>query len=202
MANKLRLSELRACRGTCGAAGRTFDARALLALRAAAVFAPVVTAGTLRRLADAARGGAPHAALAEWLAAIVLRDAPPPLGGALRGVRPLLLGADDGTRWLSAADDPEYPAALAALPDAVPAPTTALVDAALRSVLGAPLPAAFSALTAREIVLGRAAAGSAPPVRGILSGDAPFALAFRHDDLDLYIRERYALAIRAAMSSV
>ncbi len=95
---------------------------------------------------------------------------------------PALLRSEEqaqAARWASLVGAPGYDAALAALPDAVPTATTALVDSALRRALGAPLPPAFAVLTVRQIVL------------GILSGD-PFVLACAHDDLGLYVTGKYA----------
>ena len=139
--------------------------------------------------------------LAEWLSALYFRDGPRPHGGAVRGVCPLLLGADEGNRWRSLVDDPAYAAALAALPNKVPAATTALVDATLRSALGIGLPDTFASLTVREIALGRPAQGNTPAICGVLSSSAAVSLACRHDDLDLYIRNRFAVTIRALVDS-
>jgi hypothetical protein len=80
-------------------------------------------------------------------------------------------------RWRNLSTAPEYVALLAALPDAVPAATMALVDAAMRRCCGVPLPAAFASLTVRQIMLGRAAdaATGAAAVTGVLEGE-PFVL--------------------------
>ena len=62
----------------------------------------------------------------------------------------------------------------------------------------APLSARCAALTVREIVTGRSADGRAAAVAGILDGGggaAPFVLACAHDDLGLYIRDRYAATL-------
>ena len=186
-------------------AGRPFDVELLAAVRSARAFAPVVTLSSLQRLAGAAAAGAAaDTSLAEWLAALYFRDAEElPRPRPVRIIHPLLVGQLEApptrerahSHWLSLRDDPAYAAALAALPDAVPAATVAMLDAALRRTAGAQLPPRFAALTVRQIVCGCDDA-QAPCGRlaGILSG-APFALACSEDDLGLYIGRRYAPAL-------
>jgi hypothetical protein len=185
--DKLTLCGLRVFKDVDGRmAGRPFDEELLLAVRSAAVFAPVLALPSLQRMAGAATSAQPDTSLAEWLAALYFRDASKHRGCALL-IHPLLVGPAlprseeqaQTARWASLVGAPGYDAALAALPDAVPTATTALVDSALRRALGAPLPPAFAALTVRQIVL------------GILSGD-PFVLACAHDDLGLYVTGKYA----------
>jgi hypothetical protein len=203
--DKLRLSGLRVFKDVDGAmTGRPFDVELLLAVRSARAFAPVVTLASLQRMAGVAASAEPDTSLAEWLAALYFRDAHEEACGEKGGARPvqlihpLLVGAllppRDGypARWSSLAAEPAYAAALAALPDAVPAATVAMVDGALRRALGRPLPPRFARLTVRDIVLGRVE----PPLVGILSG-SPFALECADEDLGLYIRGRFASALLA-----
>jgi hypothetical protein len=212
--DKLRLAGLRVFKDVDahGAlAGRPFDVELLAAVRAAPVFAPVVTLASLQRLAGAAAAGAAaDTSLAEWLAALYFRDAEElPRPRPVRLIHPLLVGQlvapparerEGGAhRWLNLRDDPAYAAALAALPNAVPTATVALVDSALRRAAppaGAPLPRRFALLTVRQIVCGCDDAAHAPcgRVDGILSG-APFALECAEGDLGLYIAGRYAPAL-------
>ena len=171
--------------------GRPFHER-LSALRAAAVFAPIITLPGLQALAaDAA-----DAVLAEWLLAVYFTHERP-RGAGVQLIHPLLVGAevaDAGRcRWLSLLDDPACAAALAALPDAVPVATVALADASLRAVGAAPLPRRFASRTVRQIVLG------CEELRGVMSG-APFALACAEEDLGLYITRGYAAPILALLN--
>jgi hypothetical protein len=201
--DKLRLAGLRVfVRDADGAMARwPFDVgQLLLAVRSAPVFAPVVTLESLQRLAGAATAAEPDASLAEWLAALYFRDAEQAQNRCVRLIHPLLVGklvppTHEGAsaQWLNLKDDPAYAQALAALPDAVPAATVALVDAALRRTAGAPLPARFAQLTVRQIVCG---CDEPPPRRlaGVLSGE-PFALECAQADLDLHIGGRYAPAL-------
>jgi hypothetical protein len=208
--DKLKLCGLRVFKDVDGAmAGRPFDVELLRAVRSARAFAPVVSLSSLQRMTDAASSDVPDTSLAEWLAALYFRDADEeaaalePLEDGARPVRgliihPLLVGtlvpASTGSlaRWTSLAADPAYASALAALPSAIPTSTIAWVDGALRKELGLPLPPRFACLTVRDIVLGR----DAPPLAGILSG-VPFALECADQDLGLYIRGKYALALLA-----
>jgi hypothetical protein len=169
------------------------------AVRCAPVFMPIISLHSLARMAAAAgTAAAADVPLAECLAALCCRDA----DGAVRLVHPLLASAEltpsaCGKRkhWCSLADDPAYAAALAALPDEVPAATVALVDASFRAALGRPLPARFACLTLRQILLGRTAAtgggaGDEDNVLGMLSGQ-PFALNCAEGDFSLYITRRF-----------
>ena len=195
LCDKLRLAGVRAFKDVDGhLAGRPFDVELLLAVRAAPVFLPLVTLPSLQRMARASAPGAPpDTSLAEWLAALVFRDEE---GPGARRIRPLLAGPlreQQGSlpaRWDNLADDPAYAAALAAMPDVLPAATVALVDGAMRRALGRPLPARFAALSVRDIVC-----GGASGIDGVLStrdgGAAPFALACETDALGLLLSLRY-----------
>jgi hypothetical protein len=157
-------------------------------------------------MAGAATSAEPDTSLAEWLAALYFRDAEEETADdgtrPVRLIHPLLVGQlapptreRTPARWLNLKDDPAYAAALAALPDAVPAATVALVDSALRRTAGAPLPPRFAALTVRQIVCGcDDAHAPCGRVAGVLSG-APFALECADDDLGLYIRGKFAPAL-------
>ena len=180
--DKLRLAGLRVFKDVDGfLAGQPFDAQLVRIMRAAPVFAPVVTLASLQRLGGAATQR--DAFLAELLAALCLHDA-----GEVCLIHPLLVGRETDGGWASLLEDPAYEAALAALPHTASAATVSLVDSALRSAGAAPMPAHIAALTVREVLLGRAAA---PAVAGVLGG-APFALACSAADLDLHISRQYA----------
>ena len=189
--DKLRLSGLRVFKDVAGSlAGRPFDAELICVMRAAPVFAPVITLASIERLSAAA--SQPDAFLAELLVALWLRDD----GDTL--IHPLLVGSETEAGWASLFDDPGYNAALAALPDAASAATVALVDSALRSAGAAPMPPHIATMTVREVLLGRAAVqGGRPAVAGVLSS-ASFALACAMPDLDLYIMRQYMPPMRDA----
>ena len=189
--DKLRLAGLRVFKDVAGSlASRPFDAELIRAMRAAPVFAPVITLASIQQLATAS--SQPDAFLAELLLALWLRDD----GDTL--IHPLLVGTETEAGWASLFDDPGYAAALAALPDTASAATVALVDSALRSADAAPMPPHIATLTVREALLGRAEVHGGPPaVVGLLSS-APFALACAMPDLDLYIMRQYMPPIRDA----
>jgi hypothetical protein len=183
--DKLRLRGLRVFKDVDGfMAGRPFDAALMCAVRSAPVFAPVVTLASLRRLAAAVDANTVDTSLAEYIAALYCRD----VERSVARIEPLLAGpevplrathAASGAapqRWCALTHEPEYATLLAALPDAVPVATMALVDAALRTARGVALPPAFASLTVRQVLLGRDGNGVHPPVVGVLSGE-PFELA-------------------------
>ena len=194
--DKLRLCGLRVYKDVAGRlAGLPFGSERVTALRAAPVFAPVITLGSLRRMVAAAAPGADaDTTLGECLSALYLRST-----GDVRLVHPLLAGEPPpepepgcrpcGEQNMPLVDQRAYADALAALPDAVPAATNAAVSAALLSAFGVSLPAAFAELTVRDIICGRQGAA---PMAGVLSGPTLFSLRGRRDDLELYIRDRYA----------
>ena len=185
--DKLRLSGLRVFKDVNGSlAGKPFDAELIRAMRAAPVFAPLITLASIQQLGAAATQ--PDVFLAELLVAMWLRDE----GDTL--IHPMLVGAETEAGWASLFDEPCYDATLAALPDVASAATVALVDSALRRSSSGPLPPHIAALTVREVLLGRAAA---PAVVGVLSS-APFTLACALPDLDLYIRRQYMPPIKEA----
>jgi hypothetical protein len=186
--DKLRLRGLRVFKDVDGfMAGRPFDAALMCAVHSAPVFAPLVTLASLRRLAAAVDANAADTSLAEYVAALYCRD----VERSVARVEPLLAGpevplraaaraasgaAAPPQRWCALTQEPEYGALLAALPDAVPVATMALVDAALRTARGVALPPAFASLTVRQVLLGRDGSGVHPAVVGALAGE-PFELA-------------------------
>ena len=179
--DKLRLSGLRVFKDVDGfLAGQPFDAQLVRIMRAAPVFAPVITLASLQRFAAAATQC--DVFLAELLVALRLRDS-----GDVSLICPLLVGPETDAGWTSLLEAPGYKAALAALPVAASAATVALVDSALHRAGAAPLPPHIAALSVREVLLGSAAA---PAATGVLS--APFALACATSDLGLYISRQYA----------
>ena len=187
--DKLRLTGLRVIKDVDGAlAGKPFDAELLRTMRSVPVFAPVITLPSLQRLGSAAVEA--DAFLAELLTALYLRDS-----GELCLIHPLLVGRDSGEGWGNLLNDAAYHAAIAALPDAAPAATVALVQSTLRSAGLVLLPAHLATLTVREVLLGRAAA---PAVAGVL-GDAPFTLSCAYVDLGLYLSRGYTPAIWQAL---
>jgi hypothetical protein len=191
--DKLRLCGLRVFKDAEGRlAGTQFSAELVRTVRCAPVFAPLVTLGSLQRLAGAAEADAQvDACLAEWLAALHFRAA-----GGVRLIHPLLAGEPPPAQASAAVssslhhrfesslsqNDPRYAAALAALPDAAPAATVRAVSAALRAIGDAPLTPEEAAMSVRDIVAGAA---------GVLAGPV-LALDCAPEDLGLYIRSRYA----------
>ena len=206
---KLRLAGMRVCVAPL-AADAALDAGVLRALRAAHVFAPLVTLPLLQRIARAAAAGEADAVLASWLAALHCHDGAAATTTHLLAIRPLLVGSTlpdaSPPQWSNLLLEPAYARLLAALPDTAPAASAAALDAALRQIGAALLPARFAALTAREIVLGRAAGGSGGAAGdveamrdgGVLSdsGEPLFTLACAHEDLGLYLRDRYVKVLR------
>ena len=202
---KLRLADLPvfvatlAAAETSAAVAAALDAGVLHALRAAPVFAPLVTLPLLRRIVRAAAAGQADAVLASWLAALQRRDD----AGAADArpvliIRPLLVGsmlADAmQPQWGNLQLEPEYTRLLALLPDTVPAPSVAALEAALQRAGAPPLSPRLAALTVREIVVG---AGDNSSAGGILgASSASFALACSQQDLGLYLRDRYVRALR------
>ena len=194
--DKLRLCGLRVFRDQEGRmAGLPFGPELVVALRAAPVFAPVITLSSLQRMAAAAAPGADtDTSLGECLTALYLRWT-----GDVRLIHPLLAGEPpqepepgcpaDVEQCVPLVDQRAYADALAALPEAVPVATQEAVSAALVSAFGVGLPAAFAELTVRDIMCGRQGGGAAGS--GVLSG-ALFSVSGRRDDMGLYIRDRYA----------
>ena len=167
-----------------------------MALRAAPVFAPVITLSSLRRMAGAAAPGADaDTSLGECLAALYLRST-----GDVRLIHPLLAGEPplepepgcppDIEQCVPLVDQRAYTDVLAALPEAVPVATHAAVSAALLAALGVSLPAAFAELTVRDIICGKQGGGA---MAGVLSGQTLFSVSGPLDDMGLYIRDRYAV---------
>jgi hypothetical protein len=200
VSNKLRLIGLRVFKDVEGCmAGMPFGPELVKAVRAAPVYAPVITLQSLQRLASAAdAGAAADASLGEALLALYFRST-----GDVRLIHPLLAGDPPpppgpgclpGTeRWVPLNKQREYVEALEALPDAVASATHAAVSAALLSAFGFELPAEFAALTVRDIMCGRKGRGdAAPAMAGVLSGPALFTLDCLGQDLGFYILERYA----------
>ena len=184
--DKLRLAGLHVLKDNF-LAGQSFDAELVRLMRATPVFASLVTLGSLERLSAAATTQQFDPFLAVLLVAFCLRET-----GELRLIHPLLVGPATEHGWTSPLDDPAYEAALAALPDAIPAATTAAVDSALRRAGAAPMPPHIAALTVREVLLGRAASQrkGRPAVAGVLSG-APFVLACPQQHLGLYLSRQF-----------
>ena len=197
---KLRLAGLRVLVAPLDAAETSdgaLDAGVLHALRAAPVFAPLVTLPLLRHIVRAAAAGQADAVLASWLAALQRRD-DAGTASTLLIIRPLLVGSmlpeTMQPQWGNLQLEPEYSRLLAALPDVPPSPTVAALETALRRAGAPPLPPRLAALTVREIVVGAGGDGSAG---GILeASNAPFALACSQQDLGLYLRDRYVRALR------
>jgi hypothetical protein len=185
--DKLMLCGLRVFKDVDGAmAGHPFDMELLAAVRSTPVFSPIITLASLRRLSQAVAAAEADTSLAEFVAALYFRD----VDRTVLLIHPLLAAPEEraevvapagkrceAPRWRNLSSAPEYAALIAALPDAVPAATMALVDAAMRRSCGVSLPAAFASLTVRQIMLGRAAdaATGAAAVTGVLAGK-PFEL--------------------------
>ena len=186
--DKLRLAGLHVLKDVDDfLAGQSFDVDLIRLMRATPVFAPLVTLSSLERLSAAATTQHFDPFLAVLLVAFCLRET-----GELRLIHPLLVGPATEHGWTSPLDDPAYEAALAALPDAIPAATTAAADSALRRAGAAPMPPHIAALTVREVMLGRAASRQKgrPAVAGVLSG-APFVLACPQQHLGLYLSRQF-----------
>ena len=195
--DKLRLAGLHVFKDNF-LAGQQLDAELICIMRATPVFAPLMTLSCLQQLSTAATMQQSDPILALLLVAFCLRE-----NGELRLIHPLLVGAASEDGWTSILDDPAYGSALAALPDAIPAATTAVVASALRRAGAPPMPPHIAALTVREVLLGRAASQQEGrlAVAGVLSG-APFVLACSQHHLGLYVSHQFVPPIWETVSKL
>ena len=119
-------------------------------------------------------------------------------------VYPLAVGAESNNaqgkpEWDKLFDNAQFKAYRDDLPDIVPTATLNLVNGVFWKILGHALPAEFSNLTVREIMLGRAGDASHAAMPGLFSFDLYFLMCLQ-EDLALHIEGRFARNIRAALA--
>jgi hypothetical protein len=150
--------------------GEPFDLCLLNALRASALFCPLISVAALEKLIEKAAAKAIDFTLVEYVLALHYK-----LAGRLRGVLPLLLGPEVlvGERqvamWSHLPEDATFNALRAAIPDVVPFAALEAASALLRArEPGAELAPSLRQATLREI-MGFAAGQGAQ--RGIMLHD-------------------------------
>ena len=197
--DKLLLNRLRVFKDVNGhMAGRPFDVELFRVIRDSAVFAPVITLEGMRRLA-LLRPDQADFTLAEYITALYFFEA-----GDIPLVYPLAVGGESvnsqgKAEWDKLFDNPVFKTYRDELPDIVPTATLNLVNGVFLKILGHALPAQFTTLTIREVMLGRTGDASNPALAGLFSFDLYFLMCLQ-EDLSLHIEGRFARNIRAALA--
>ena len=197
--DKLLLNRLRVFKDVNGhMAGRPFDVELFRVIRDSAVFAPVITLEGMRRLA-LLRPDQADFTLAEYITALYFFEA-----GDIPLVYPLAVGGESvnsqgKAEWDKLFDNPVFKTYRDELPDVVPTATLNLVNGVFLKILGHALPAQFTNLTIREVMLGRTGDASNPALAGLFSFDLYFLMCLQ-EDLSLHIEGRFARNIRAALA--
>ena len=188
-ADKAALCGLRVFHDRSGAiVGRAFEAELFRAARSSVAFTPVITLAAIRGFGEAGKtGAAADYMLAECLIAMHFKLQGDHADGRTRLVYPVVVGPEAGQVvsasqpredvlpsrvWQPLLHTAEYKAAVAALPDAVPHATVALVDGLCRRELGTPLAPALARSTVRQLLLGAPSADAQEHLPGLLGFDA------------------------------